>query len=62
MNPYEANVRNVSWRMIAWGRGMTKRYRKALLVLLLASVTTAVGVSASQGGQPAIEVTALAAG
>lgn len=50
MNPYEANVRNVSARLGAWARGMLRLYRKPLMLLLLASVTTAVGVSAAQGG------------
>ncbi len=48
MNPYDANVRNVSARLGAWARGMVRLYRKPLIVLLLASITTAVGVSAAQ--------------
>jgi len=51
MNPYEANLRNVSARMGAWARGMLRLYRKPLIVLLLASVTTAVGVSAASRGE-----------
>lgn len=62
MNPYEANLRNVSARMSAWTRGMLRLYRKPLIVLLLASVTTAVGVSASQRGETAFVETALALG
>ncbi|MBB6229511.1 hypothetical protein FHS79_003714 [Polymorphobacter multimanifer] len=52
MNPYEANVWNVSSRLGAWLRGLLRLYRRPLLVLLCASVTTAVGVSAGQSGTP----------
>lgn len=48
MNPYEANLRNVSARLGAWARGMVRLYRKPLIVLLLAGLSTAVGVSAAQ--------------
>jgi hypothetical protein len=39
---------------------MLRLYRKPLIVLLLASVTTAVGVSASQGGETTVVETAMA--
>jgi hypothetical protein len=48
MNPYDANFRNVSARLGAWALGMVRLYRRPLIVILLASVTTAVGVNASQ--------------
>jgi hypothetical protein len=62
MNPYEANLRNVSARLGAWTRGMLRLYRKPLIVLLVASVTTAVGVSAASRGGVAVVETALALG
>lgn len=48
MNPYEANFRNVSARLGAWVLGMARLYRRPLIVLIVASVTTAVGVNAAQ--------------
>ncbi len=47
MNPYEANMRNVSARLGAWVRGMLRIYRKPLLVIIAATATMAVGVSAT---------------
>lgn len=48
MNPYEANMANLTSRLVALGRGLMRRYRRPLLVLLAASATLAVGVSAGQ--------------
>jgi uncharacterized membrane protein (DUF106 family) len=59
MNPYEANVWNVSARLSAWLRGLLRMYRRPLLVLLIASVTTAVGVSAGQSAATDREMVAL---
>lgn len=53
MNPYEANLRNVSARLGAWARGMVRLYRKPLIVLLLGGLTTAAGLGASQRGDAA---------
>ncbi len=52
VNAYEANVWNVSARVSAWLRGLVRMYRRPLMVLLVASVTTAVGVSAGQSAAP----------
>ncbi len=48
MNPYEANMANLTSRLVAWARGLARRYRRPILVLLAASATLAVGVSAGQ--------------
>lgn len=47
MNPYEATFGNVLSRIGAWVRGCLHRYRKPLLVMLAATATLAVGVSAA---------------
>jgi hypothetical protein len=51
MNPYEATFGNVMSRVGAWVRGCLHRYRKPLLVMVAATATLAVGVSA--GNPPA---------
>ena len=47
-NRYEANVANTVSRVAAWLRGLTRRYRKPLFVMVAATATLAVGVSAGQ--------------
>jgi hypothetical protein len=47
MNPYEATLGNVLARVGAWVRGCLHRYRKPLLVMVAATATLAVGVSAA---------------
>jgi hypothetical protein len=51
MNPYEATFGNVMGRVGAWVRGCLHRYRKPLFVVVAATATLAVGVSA--GNPPA---------
>jgi hypothetical protein len=51
MNPYEATFGNVMARVGAWVRGCLHRYRKPLLLMVAATATLAVGVSA--GSPPA---------
>ncbi len=52
MNPYEANLVNVSSRLLAWVRGVLRQNRRPLLILLAASGILAVGVSAAQAPEP----------
>ncbi len=54
MNPYEANLTNVSARILAWVRGMARQYRRPLLALIAASVTLAVGVNAGPSPAPIV--------
>ncbi len=58
MNPYEPNLRNTTARLSAWIRGLLRTYRKPLLVILAATATMAVGVSASQAPQPQLAMIA----
>ena len=48
MNPYEANLTNTAARLGAWVRGMTRRYRQALLAVAAAGAVMAIGVSATR--------------
>jgi hypothetical protein len=57
MNPYDANLSNVSSRLLAWVRGLTRQYRRPLLILLAATATFAVGVNAGPTPAP-VTVTA----
>jgi hypothetical protein len=54
MNPYEANARNIVLRLGVWLRGMARLYRRPLVVITIASLTMAMGVSAAheQDSQP----------
>ncbi len=52
MNPYEMTFSNTMARMAAWVRGLLKRYRRPLLVVMAATATLAVSVSASQADDP----------
>ncbi|MFZ4688793.1 MAG: hypothetical protein ACOYLS_06125 [Polymorphobacter sp.] len=47
MNPYEPTLPNVIARVTAWCRGLLRRYRRPLLVIVAATATVAVGVSAA---------------
>ena len=48
MNPYEMTFANTVSRLGAWLRGLLRRYRRPLLIVLAATGTLAVGVSAGQ--------------
>jgi hypothetical protein len=52
MNPYEATFGNVVSRVGAWVRGCLHRYRKPLLLMVAATATLAVGVSAASPPAP----------
>lgn len=63
MNPYDATFGNVMARVGAWVRGCLHRYRKPLLVMIAATATLAVGVSAANPpahGQLAAQVASAA--
>jgi hypothetical protein len=48
MNPYDATMRNIFWRLKVWLRGMLRLYRRPLAVLALAGATMVASVSADQ--------------
>ena len=52
MNPYEAYLANGAARVGAWVRGVLRRYRRPLLIVIAATATIGVGVSAGQGPEP----------
>lgn len=60
MNPYEANFSNIVARLMAWIRGLTRRYRKSLFVTLAAAGTLVLGVSAGLAPAKTPAVTELA--
>ncbi len=45
MNPYEATLTNVLARVRAWLRGVARRYRKPLMLAVLATATIAASVN-----------------
>jgi len=61
MNPYEANARNIFLRLGAWLRGMLRLYKRPLVVISIASLTMAMGVSAAheQDTKPARTMASL---
>lgn len=58
MNPYEATLTNVLARVNAWVRGVLRRYRKPLTLVILATVAVAASVNAghtpASTGEPPI--------
>lgn len=48
MNPYEATLTNVMARVNAWVRGVLRRYRKPLAVMILVIVAIAASINAGQ--------------
>jgi hypothetical protein len=57
VNPYEANFSNTIARLGAWNRGMLRRYRRPLWLLVAAAATMAISVSAAHAPPP-VTVTA----
>lgn len=59
MNPYDATLMNLASRVSAWVRGVLHRYRKPLIVVIAATATLAVGVSAAKAPDAPTEVASL---